>query len=180
MTPGQPLVLLEGMRGDKTDTLGVELSKDGKPWDCLKTASGIIENLNKEGTRGGIFIDKHTKAILMETSSSAPLQEGDPVQVLMTQNPVKDDRWEAWFPQPLEQLPEHSDITLREGDLKVHQKGFAFVDDAFIPPPLVDKALDQQPVKVLCINEFNKAKGTFGWKAVKVTALEHQGAGEFT
>lgn len=180
LTPGQPLVLLEGVRGDKTDTLGVEICKDGKPWDYLKIAFGVVENLNKEGTRGGVFIDKRTKAILMETSSSASLKEGDPVQVLMTQNPVKEDRWEAWFPQPLEQLPNHSDITLREGNLKVHQKGFAFVDDAFVPPPLVDKALDQQPVKVLCINEFNKAKGTFGWKAVKVTALERQGTGEFS
>ncbi len=179
LTTGQPLVLQEGTRDGMTDTLDVAISQDGRAWDCLKTATGIIENLNREGTRGGIFIDKHTKAILMETSSSTALKEGDSVQVMVTKNPVKEDRWEAWSPQRLEHVPEHPDITLREGDLKVHQKGFAFVGDAFIPPPLVDKALDQQPVKVLCINDFNKAKGTYGWKAVKVTALESQSTGAF-
>lgn len=179
LIPGQPLVLLEGTRGSTTETMDVEIRENGTTWDCLKAATGIIEKLNKEGTRGGIFIDKHTKAILMETSTSAALKVGDPVQVMVTKNPVKDDRWEAWFPRRLESLPEHPDITLREGDLKAHQKGFAFVNDAFIPPPLVDKTLDQQQVKVLCINEFNKAKGTYGWKAVKVTALEHQSSGEF-
>ena len=59
-----------------------------------------------------------------------------------------------------------NDIKTISGALRVHEKGFAFVDDVFISPALVKKELDQQEVNVLCVYKKKPNTTEYGWAAV--------------
>jgi hypothetical protein len=164
LQPGKALTLTLGDDEKGTHVLAIAPRPGGRPWDCLQTGEGIIAHMKDDGTRGGVFLARDSHAILVGQTKNddRPLRAGDAVQVWISRNPKKDQRLEAFYVQRLHSLPQNPDIAIREGELRLHEKGFAFVDDVFVPPHVVDPDLDHRRVAALCVFDFHKNKGTYG------------------
>lgn len=52
--------------------------------------------------------------------------------------------------------------------LRVTVKGFGFVGDVFVPPPLIKDGMDGQLVEVVKYKRFDKKKGRLGWSALSI------------
>ncbi len=59
-----------------------------------------------------------------------------------------------------------NDVGSEQGEIRVAEKGFGFVNDIFIPPNLVTEGIDGQIVNVIKILNFDKTKNKLGWKAI--------------
>lgn len=60
-----------------------------------------------------------------------------------------------------------------EGNLRLSDKGFGFVEDTFISPGLLEKDMNDQCLKVFRIKSFDKKKSKPSWRAVSIERIEH-------
>jgi tetratricopeptide (TPR) repeat protein len=65
-----------------------------------------------------------------------------------------------------------ADVDFIEGNIRLTDKGFGFVDDTFVPPHLVREGMDGQVVKLMRILDFDKAKNRPGWKALTLEVVK--------
>ena len=63
-------------------------------------------------------------------------------------------------------------VEVIEGNLRLSDKGFGFVDDTFISPDLLEPDMDGQHLKVMRVKGFDKKKNQPGWRAVKVELMK--------
>ena len=69
------------------------------------------------------------------------------------------------------ELPE-KDVKRVEGQLRRHEKGFGFVDNACVSPQFVDSVDPSvQEVVALAVHAKNPSKGVYGWRVIKLDAL---------
>jgi tetratricopeptide (TPR) repeat protein len=72
------------------------------------------------------------------------------------------------------EVTENADVPGLEyftGELRIHAKGFGFVDDTFIPPGLFEPSSDGKKVKVLRFEDLDKTKNKLGWKAATLELI---------
>lgn len=171
---GAPLHLTIGEDGKRATLLTVAPRPDGQPWDCLQLREAIVDSRSKDGRRYGLYLSPDTRAVLIQQleDGQGALQLGDAVQVWVCRNTTKANRLEAFHPRRLSGLPMLDGIEPRKSNLRLHTKGFGFVEDAYVPHDLADPALDGQVVNAICIQDFNKAKQTYGWKVVRLEPLK--------
>ena len=62
-------------------------------------------------------------------------------------------------------------VDMIQGELKISEKGFGFVDDTFIPPPIVRQELSGCTVEVLRYRDIDKKKNQLGWRAITIRPL---------
>lgn len=62
-------------------------------------------------------------------------------------------------------------VEIIEGDLRISNEGFGFVDDTFISPGMLEQEMNGQRLRVLRVKGFNKKKNKPGWRAVKVELI---------
>lgn len=159
------LTLGDGQRG--IEVLGVEPSTTGEPWAMLEWRPAIVEHLNDDRQTGSLFIDRNSFSLI--PSDFYPMIKnvglGQRILVGGAFNPAR-ERFEAVQFKVSDCISLGNDIKTISGALRVHEKGFAFVDDVFISPALVKKELDQQEVNVLCVYKKKPNTTEYGWAAV--------------
>lgn len=168
---GEPFRVTLGKLDGRQQQLGISSRPEGEPWDCLSQLDGLLISLNKESTRGGVFLNVDTEAVLISEQdySGLRLSIGDGIRVQTCCNPAKENRLEAYAPEKLQAPPALEGVEFREGTLKVHDSGFGFVgSDVFVPPPLVDKTLDGLHVHALSVWKKKPRKQEYGWTAVTI------------
>jgi hypothetical protein len=87
----------------------------------------------------------------------------------MTQN-QKTGRMDIFAVEP----GPHPDVDVRvaNGHLKRNVKGFAFVDDAFVPPHLVSSVpTDVEEVAAVLVYAKHPKEDRYGWRAVALSAV---------
>lgn len=169
LEPGDPLGVTTGSLDGREQVLALDTREGGQAWDCLDDRAGVVSSLNKDGTRGGIYLGGGTEAVLVNDSpaTAGPLALGDAVQVKLCVNPSKDQRLEAYAPRKLEQVPSLEGVEPREGELSLHEQGFGFIDsEVFVAPHLLDKSWDGRRVVALSIWKKKPKKEEFGWTAL--------------
>lgn len=57
-------------------------------------------------------------------------------------------------------------ITRVAGEISVHPKGFAFVNDVFVPPHLAQAYESGQEVTFVAVRKLNKKTNKLGWAAI--------------
>lgn len=168
---GAPLTVVIGRQnGDDRQTIvHVSPRQGGSEWDCLEQERGVVI---AEATT-----DKSTKFLILSSGEESRINGtvevlfhvGDGAQLYFARNP-KNDRVQVMHAERCE-LPE-KDVKRVEGQLRRHEKGFGFVDNAFVSPQFVDSVDPSvQEVVALAVHAKNPSKGVYGWRVIKLDAL---------
>jgi len=59
-----------------------------------------------------------------------------------------------------------NDVGVEQGQIKVSEKGFGFVNGVFVPPHLIDAGINEEQVNIVKILDFDKTKNKPSWKAI--------------
>jgi len=180
LVPGDSLSVTVAKDEARIYILNVTIRHASSSWDCLQECHGVVDSLSKDGGRGGVYLGKDKHAVLMTQVSieERKVNIGDVVKLWVCANPTKESRLEAFRVSLEGDISFISEAKTKEGVLRVHEKGFAFIDDIFVPPPVVKRSLDGCSVSALCVWEFNKSKRSYGWKAVKISLISNQDQGQ--
>jgi len=59
-----------------------------------------------------------------------------------------------------------NDVGVEQGEIKVTEKGFGFVNGVFVPPHLIKVGVNEEQVNIVKILDFDKTKNKPSWKAI--------------
>ncbi|MFA5631946.1 MAG: hypothetical protein WC997_10565 [Porticoccaceae bacterium] len=166
---GAPVTVVIGRQhGENRETIvHVSARQGGKHWDCLELGVGVVVREASDEKPLKVFIAGTGNELGIENPSAKSLRVGDGVRLGIARNP-KNDRLDA-FTVERGDLPE-SDVKYVQGQLRRNQKGFAFVDDAFVAPHLVETvASDVDEVNALAVFAKHPKKGELTWRVIKLS-----------
>ncbi len=171
---GDPLAVVIGrQQGDSRVTIvQVAVRPNGSPWDCTQTGSGVVVREASDGKSAKVFIGHDSDDLHVADDDwlgAEPARLGDGVRFHEAQNP-NNGRKDVFAVEP-GPLPSN-DVKLVHGSLRRNPKGFAFVDDAFVPPHIVETvAADIDEVSALVIYGKHPTKSEYSWRVVKLRAV---------
>lgn len=136
----------------------------GAEFDCLDSIYGIVDHQNREKGLVSIYISEDEFCLLPypQFDSAREWAAGSPVLILCTRS---EDRLRP-YQAKIVKFQETEWITRISGDISIHQKGFGFVNDVFIPPHLARTFEDGREVSVVAVRKRNKKTNELGWTAV--------------
>jgi len=127
----------------------------------------VVQNVHKSGKGFHVYLDhEHSYSVRLGLFDSKSLPApGDYVKLSLSEEGESVVRAEPCAAEKM------VDVGFIEGNIRVTDKGFGFVDDTFIPPYLVVDGIDGQLVKILRILDFDKLKNKPGWKALTIEII---------
>lgn len=170
LEPGAPVTIVRGLQDDGRETIAQVVPRAaGTPWDCLDARGGILLGAARDGAPR-VFIDRDNSSIKLPDSAAGSLKAlapGDPVILRVATNP-KRGRLDVAMAEPGE-LVEHPDIQSFSGRMRRNPMGFAFVDDIFVSPPLVEALpAEAESVTGIAVYARKPKSEDYGWSAVTV------------
>jgi len=170
---GSPVMLLIGIEDQRRDVLEVHPRPDGSQWDCTESGEGVISQQSKDGDSIKVYCGRDREAWVPLSSWPGPADPapGNGVRAWGVTNPAS-GRFEVHRVEPAP-VPQHADIGIFRGVLRRTSKGFGFVDDVFVPAPLLDTA-PQNDVEcaVVAVQSFDKTKQRHSWRAVAISPCQ--------
>ncbi len=169
---GAPITVVVGKQNgdDRVTIVQVVPRTDGDPWDCTLAGAGVVVREASADKRMKIFIGRDSDEISVDEAwigKQLP-RVGQGVRFRITQNP-KNGRKDV-FAVEEGPLPEN-DVRLVRGRVRRNPKGFAFVDDAFVPPHVLETIADDVvDVAALIIFAKHPSREEFSWRAIKLSA----------
>ncbi|MCC3414208.1 MULTISPECIES: hypothetical protein [unclassified Microcoleus] len=97
--------------------------------------------------------------------NSLNLGVGAPVRVTVDQN---GDRLTVVAVEKRESGKPFDSISSKTGRFRLHQSGFGFVEDVYVPHELASQLQDDRTVNVAVVKKFNKKKNEWGLSAIAV------------
>lgn len=151
---GAPVTVVIGRQNgeDKQTIVHVSARPEGKRWDCLEQGAGVVVREASDEKPLKVFIVGVGDESGIDGPADKTLRIGDGVRFSTVRNP-KNDRSDA-FNVERGELPD-KDVKLIQGQLRRNHKGFAFVDDAFVAPPLVE-SVDSTIADVVAVAVYGK------------------------
>jgi tetratricopeptide (TPR) repeat protein len=148
--PGEPVSVRVVREGDRVQLVEVSRREDGAPYDCLDVAYGIVESQNPDHGGGRLCIGP---ALLCDLPyARCPAAREWPVGTAVN----------VWYsPGRARPVGHVAQVTtfretawarIVEGSVCVHEKGFGFLDDVFVPPAVVRSLEDAQSATLVAIN----------------------------
>lgn len=171
---GDPLNLQIGVDDNGTFTiLNYSKRHDGSPWDCLTCIDGVIVETSASKHRQRVFVNSDNSYIPIHSSClgyDAGLHLGAIVKVGVVYD-TKRKQLEVIFVAACD-TPNNPNIRQYSGSLKRLPKGFAFVDDVFVPNSLL-ASIGAPVISVQGIAIYNKnpKTGSNSWAAVTISPL---------
>ena len=164
---GDPVLLTIGAteNGEKT-IMYINPRTDGSAWDCAQQITGVVQDNRNNSV--GLFLNRDEQVKIRVENWQGDKPEIGTYAVLFTATNPKKDRTEVLFAKPCE-ICEMKDVKFVSGSLKRHEKGFAFVEDVFVAPYLLNLLADNvQQVEAISVYAKNPKKSEYGWKAVSL------------
>lgn len=172
---GSPLSIVIGRQnGENRQTIvHVAVRPNGKRWDCLEQGMGVVVKESANGRPAKVFIAGTGDEMNANDPESKSLHVGDAVRFSFARNP-KNERLDAFNVEHCE-LPD-KDVKLVHGVLRRNPQGFAFVDDAFVAPALVD-SVDSSIEEVAALAVYGKhpREDKRSWRAISLKAEGQSG-----
>lgn len=168
---GAPLTVVIGRQNgeDRQTIVHVSARPDGKRWDCLEAGAGVVVREASDEKPLKVFIAGTGDELGIDPPGSNVLRVGDGIKLGIARNP-KNHRLDA-FTVERSELPDR-DVKLIQGKLRRNPKGFGFVDDAFVPPYIVESvAPDVADVSALAVFGKHPIKGERCWRVIKLGAV---------
>jgi hypothetical protein len=170
---GDPLTVVVGQQqGDSRVTI-VQVSPraDGSPWDCTQVGAGVVVREASGDKSAKVFIGRDSDELHVADDAwrgASPARLGEGVRFQKAQNP-KNGKWDIFAVEP-GPLPEQ-DVKLVHGRLRRHAKDFAFLEDAFVLPQLVETlSADADEAAALIVYAKHPTKDEYSWRAVTLSA----------
>ena len=168
---GDPVTLVLGRQRDTARDAIVQVSArpDGARWDCTDAGVGLITRMAADERRTKVFIDRDSEVGIDEGAWIEGHPEvGEGVRFQMTQNRKTGRRGLfAVEPGPRPEV----DVRVTSGHLRRNPKGFAFVEDAFVAPFLVETIpSDVDAVAAILVYAKHPKEDRYGWRAVAISA----------
>lgn len=129
----------------------------------------IVESIHQSGKGFQVFVNKSTSfSVRMgaHKSKQKPLA-GDYVELSISNFDNEKEVVASCSCQDVDML----DVSYVEGELRIAEKGFGFLEDTFVPAFLIGDLENESPVRALRIMSWDKTKVRHSWKAIKVTGL---------
>ena len=135
----------------------------GSTEQCL----AVVMHLHKSGKGFHAYRDhQHRYSVRLGLyESKSPPRPGDYIRLTLA---LEDDLVVGAEPA---QPAKMTDVDFLEGEIRVNEKGFGFVEDTFVPPSLISDGMNGQLVRVMKILDFDKAKNRPGWKALTLEVI---------
>ncbi|EOZ3002248.1 DUF7017 domain-containing protein [Pseudomonas aeruginosa] len=169
---GDPVTLVVGkqLESSREDIVQIAARPEGSKWDCTDAGSGVVSRVASEEKRIKIFVNRDIEVGVDDSAwvGSQPPSLGQGVSFRTTQN-QKTGRTDifAVSPGPRPDI----DVRVANGHLKRNAKGFAFVDDGFVPPHLVESIpADVNDVTAVLVYAKHPKEERYGWRAVALSA----------
>lgn len=137
---------------------------EGEPFDCLESIYGVVDHLNQEKRLVSVYVTATEFCLLpfRDFESVSGWKPGSPVEMLCTHS---DDRLRPYHAE-ISRFQETEWVSRVSGEISVHPKGFAFVNDVFVPPHLAKLYEDGREVSLLAVRKINKKTNSLGWTAI--------------
>lgn len=169
---GDPVTLVLGRQRDSNRDAIVQVSvrSDGANWDCTDSGQGLVTREAADERRAKVFVDRDLEVGIDDDAwiglHSPKVGEG--VRFRVTQNP-KTGRRDLFAVEPGPR-PD-VDVKVKTGHLKRNPKGFGFVDDAFVPPFMLESIpADVATVVAVLVYAKHPKEDRHAWRAVDVSA----------
>ncbi|MDJ0713151.1 MAG: hypothetical protein QNJ54_02885 [Prochloraceae cyanobacterium] len=161
---GDPVKAIVDESGDRQKVVVVEKRESGKPFDRLESIYGIVDR--HCDNKAFIYFNPYQHCTLPYTEfpTIANLTPGSAIEVICARNR---DRINAYRFSPSTFI-ENENISLRVGFVRLHQKGFGFVEDVFVPPELASQLENGQQVNLIIVKKLDKKKNQLGWSAIAI------------
>jgi hypothetical protein len=171
LVAGDPVTAVVGLQNDRRTVVHVTPRLNGLRWDCTSCSSGVLMQAPDSSGAMWVFInrDHDVKAYANQWPIEEPMNPGQGVVVRCTNNP-KSGRSEVVSISP-GILELGTDVAQMDGEIRRHENGFGFINDAFISPDLL--ALIEPSVShaiATAVRTFNKKKSTYTWRVVALIA----------
>jgi len=148
------------------EILALKTRENGKLFDCLEKVEGILDHQNTSKRLASIYLSATGFCLLNydKFKEVSKWEIGTPVILMCTQ---QDGKYRAYNAQK-GIFRESQWISKKTGILQIHERGFGFVGDSFVPPSLVKKHLDGVEVTVVALRKPKKRNEpkVLGWQAV--------------
>jgi hypothetical protein len=167
---GSPLTVVIGrQRGEDRQTIvHVAARQDGKHWDRLEQGKGVVVREASSDKPLKLFVAGIGDERNIDNLADQTLRVGDGVRFDMVRNP-KNDRVDV-FNVERSDLPKE-DVKLLRGHLRRNPKGFAFIEDAFVAPSLVE-SVEGTVDEVVAVAVFGKhpKEDKRSWRTITLRA----------
>lgn len=168
---GDAVSLILGKQAGQSSETIVQVVRrpDGKAWDCTEAGQGVVARQASDSHSMRVFAGRDLGELPTDRDSQpdATLQPGDGVRFRMTTNP-KNNRVDVFAIEP-GPAPEQ-DVKRVHGTMRrAEGKGHGFVDDVFVPPPVVkDVPDDVGVVSGIAVYAPHPKKG-HSWRAITLS-----------
>ena len=161
---GDPVTVTVHESGNLSTVVVVEKRELGTPFDKLERVYGLV----KHHWQGKAFVYltpyKDCPLPYAEFPDIEKVSSGNAVEISCSRH---GDRINPYRFSPSIFL-ENENISLWSGVFRLHQKGFGFVEDAFVPPDLASQLKDGQEVSLVVVKKLDKKKNKLSWTAIAI------------
>ena len=173
MKPGTPLLAAIESGEKRGQILALKTREQGNAFDCLMQVRGILDHHNNAKKLAFVFMG-HSDSCLLYYSEFKKVQNWEPGTALIMSYTFKKkyhiykvSRTTPW---------ESEWVCYKTGTLRVHQRGFGFVGDMFVPPYLIKKEWGKIQVSVIALKKPNKRdpKNQLGWQVISIKPVESE------
>ena len=133
---------------------------------------GVVTSLNTDKKVAQFSVNCTVSGHFKYEGRMARVQPGNVVALRLEERKGKDGAY--WVPlsvKPTEALPSDEIVRQFSGIVgRVDGKGFAFIENVFVSPALLNGIPDGSSVSGSAFSSFDKSKNRHGWKAISVVA----------
>jgi hypothetical protein len=139
----------------------------------LDSMVGVVTNVKKDKKVLGYIVDKQIQGGFNYNSFMDNPQPGDTIEIWSV--PKKNKEGEAYqkviYAEITDKSPKEDIIKDLNGPIRIlEDKKIGFIEDAFIPPYMIEKhnLKHKQEIQAKAVLNFNKTKNEWGWMVVKI------------
>ena len=169
LRPGAPLYAAIDSGQERNPVMALKARNEGEPFDSLAEVYGILDHQNEQKGLASIFLTPSDFCLLRykDFEEVREWAAGSPVFLKCARE--KEGRYRAYKVRR-GHFRESEWIKRETETLRVHEKGFGFVKDVFVPPRLVRAELSGVRVTIVALLK-PKGRGEsreLGWQAVSM------------
>lgn len=158
---------------EKINIFSVEERKEGQNWDEYPNYVGVIDHINSEKNIVHYIINRSIEGTLKLSQLSEKVEVGSKLLLkVRLVNSEKGSYYTTLSSIKTEMNPETGILRTFKGNINF-SAFYSFADDVFIDRSLLleHNINDNDIVSGTAIINFNKKKGTWGWKALKLESV---------
>ncbi len=168
---GTPLDAVIDFDDSRARVLSLKKRPNGKPFDCLMEVRGVLDHHNTKKGLASVFISP-SDYCLLQYSKFKDVQDWEPGYMIVLSCTLYDKKYNVF--QARRGAFQKSQWIVQKTDiLRVHEKGFGFVDDVYVHPNLIKNILNETKVTVIAIKKPKSKQDLreLTWKAVSLKLI---------